>query len=85
MLLRASEVLAEPGRGAIDYVPAVFGTREQMTFVGIDDEFGGHFQRLEGVPEFVGLRGGAFAVAIAYEMSVGVFAFLMKLIGELLA
>jgi hypothetical protein len=32
----------EPGQGALDYVAAVLGAREQVTFVLVDYELGFH-------------------------------------------
>ena len=61
------QVGIEPGQGALDYVAAVLGTGEHVAFVFVDYELRFDAQRFQGVPEFVGLRGGAFAVALADE------------------
>src|SRR5580704_13643716 len=53
----------------------MLGTGEQMTFVLVDYELGLHTQRFEGVPEFVGLWGGDFAVAVADQDERGGFGF----------
>src|SRR5437588_3125173 len=59
-----SQILVEPGDGLIETVGLVFGFNEEMPFAGIDDELGRHAQRLERVPEFIGLRRGAFGIAL---------------------
>ena len=61
------QVAVEPSQGAFDYVAAVFGAGEHMAFVFVDDELGFDAERFERVPEFVGLRGGNFAVTVADE------------------
>ena len=75
----------EPSDGAANAILLVLGLDEHVAFMFVDDQLGFDAQRFEGVPEFVGLRGGAFAVAVAHDQSVGVFTFLMKVMGELLA
>ena len=72
----------EPGEGAFDDVAAVFGAREHVAFVFVDDELGFDAERFEGVPEFVGLRGGDFAVAIADENERGRFGVLDEIDGR---
>ena len=61
------QVGIEPGQGALDYVAAVLGIGEHVAFVFVDYELRFDAERFEGVPEFVGLRGGDFAVAVADE------------------
>jgi hypothetical protein len=62
---RSTQMGVEPGQGAFDYVAAVLGAREHVALVFVDYELGFYAEGFEGVPEFVGLRGGDFAVAIA--------------------
>jgi len=38
---------------------------EDVAFALVDDELGFDAEGFEGVPEFVGLRGGNFAIAVA--------------------
>ena len=63
----------EPGNGAADAVALVVGFHEVVAFVFVDDELGLDAQRFEGVPEFVGLGGGAFAVTVADDDQRGRF------------
>ena len=60
-----TEMGVEPREGALDDVALVLGVGEKVAFVLVDDELGFDPEGLEGVPEFVGLRRGALAVAIA--------------------
>ena len=53
----------------------VLGVGEHVAFVFVDYELGFDAERFEGVPEFVGLRGGDFAVAVADEDQRGRFDF----------
>ena len=55
----------EPGQSALDYVAAVLGIAEHVAFVFVDYELGFDAESFQGVPEFVGLRSGAFTVAVA--------------------
>ena len=59
------EVGVEPGDGAGDAVAIVGGLGEVVAFVFVDDERGFDALRFQRVPEFVGLRRRAFAVAVA--------------------
>jgi hypothetical protein len=63
----------EPGDSAADTIPLVVGFHEVVAFVFVDDELGFNAQRFEGVPEFVGLGGGAFAVTVADDDERGRF------------
>src|SRR5580700_495472 len=74
--LRSFQMRFEPGQGAFDYVAAVFGAGEHVAFVFVDYELGFDAEGFEGVPEFVGLRGGDFAIAVADEDERGRFDFL---------
>src|SRR6266404_2363621 len=60
-----AEVRVEPGQGAGNDVALVLGVGEEVAFALIDHELGFDAEGLEGVPEFVGLRGGNFAIAVA--------------------
>ena len=61
----SAKVGVEPSQCALDYITAVFRAREHVAFVFVDYELGFDAEGFEGVPEFVGLRGGDFAVAVA--------------------
>ncbi len=63
----------EPGDGAAGAVALVGGLGEVVAFVLVDDELGFDAESFQGVPEFVGLRGGAFAVAVADDDKRGRF------------
>ena len=63
----------------------MFLLRDAVAFVGIDDELRFDAEGFQRVPELERLRRGAFAVALADEDSVGVFTFLMNVIGALRA
>src|ERR1700751_1203043 len=65
-LLRPPEILPEPHNRPVDHIPAVHRIREQMTFVRIDHKLGWYPQRLQRVPEFIGLRCRALAIAISH-------------------
>jgi len=71
----SAEVGVEPVDGADDAVAVVLGLDEHVAFVVVDDELGFDAEGFEGVPEFVGLRGGTFGVAIADEDEGGSFGF----------
>src|SRR5437764_15034578 len=58
------EARVKPGDGAANAVANVFGIYEHMAFVLVDDELRFNIERFEGVPEFVRLRRGTFAVAV---------------------
>jgi hypothetical protein len=45
----------------------VHGVGESVAFLRVDDELRRHAERFQRVPELVGLRGGAFAVAVAHQ------------------
>jgi len=55
----------EPGQGAFDYIAAMLGISKHVAFVFVDYELSFDAEGFEGVPEFVGLGGGDFAVAVA--------------------
>src|SRR5580658_7407893 len=61
----SAEMGVEPGQGAFDDIAAMLWVGEHVAFVFVDYELGFDAERFEGVPEFVGLRGGDFAVAVA--------------------
>ncbi len=63
----------EPGDGAAGAVPLVGRLGEVVAFVFVDDELGFDAESFERVPELVGLRGGAFAVAVADDDKRGRF------------
>src|SRR6202008_326395 len=65
-LLRPPEILPEPHNRPVDHIPAVLRIREQMPFVRIDDKFCWYPQRLQRVPEFIGLRRRALAISISH-------------------
>jgi len=76
------QVGVEPGQGADDDVALVLGIGEEVAFVLINHELGLDAERLERVPEFVGLRGGNFAIAIADQNQRGRFHFLDEIDGR---
>ena len=78
VFLRSFQIFVEPRDGAAHYIFKVLGLRENVAFVFVDDELGFDAESFEGVPEFVGLRGGAFAVAIADHNERGRFRVLDK-------
>jgi hypothetical protein len=53
----------EPGDGAADALALVLRLDEHMAFVFEDHQLRFNAKRFQGVPEFVGLRRGTFAVA----------------------
>jgi hypothetical protein len=55
----------KPGDGAACAVALVLRLHEHVAFVFVEDELGFNAESFEAVPEFVGLRRGAFAVAVA--------------------
>jgi hypothetical protein len=57
----------ERGNGATNAVALVGGAGEHVAFVFVDDELGIDAESFQSAPEFVGLRGGAFAVAVAND------------------
>src|SRR5713226_6791129 len=69
----STEMEVEPGDGAADTVALVSGADEHVAFVFVDDQLGFDAESFEGVPEFVGLRRGAFAVAVADDDERGRF------------
>jgi len=57
----------EPRQGAGDNVALVLGIGKEVALVFVNHELRLDAERLQGMPEFVGLRGGNLAVAIADE------------------
>src|SRR6476661_8999972 len=78
------QVGVEPGQGALDYIATMLGAGEHVALVFVDDELGFDAQCFEGVPEFVGLRSGNFAVAVADEDERGGFGFFDEVDGRTL-
>src|ERR1041384_2062681 len=62
---RSAQVLVEPRRGALDHVALVRRVAHQVALAGVDHELGRHAERLERVPQLVGLRRRTLAVALA--------------------
>src|SRR5882724_2464801 len=75
-LKMSTKMRIEPGDGAAGAVALVGGLRKVVAFAFVDDEPGFDAESFQGVPEFVGLRGGAFAVAVADDDERGRFDFL---------
>ena len=69
------EMRIEPSDGTAGAVALVGGLGEVVAFVFVDDELGFDAESFERVPEFVGLRRGAFAVAVADDDERGRFDF----------
>src|ERR1700736_4491248 len=67
------EVGVEPREGAGDDVALVFGIGEEVAFALVDYELRFDAEGLERMPEFVGLRGGDFAIAVADQNQRGRF------------
>src|ERR1700740_797787 len=67
----SAEMGVKPGDDTADAVALVLGIREVVAFVFVDDELGFHAESLQGMPEFVGLRRRAFAVAVADDHQRG--------------
>src|SRR5216684_6665239 len=70
------EMRVEPSQGAGDDVALVLGIGEEVAFALVDYELGFDAEGLECVPEFVGLRGGDFAIAVPDQDKRGSFGFL---------
>src|SRR5713226_1258043 len=65
------EKSVEPCDDATYVVAPVFGFGESVAFVGIDNQLGLDTQRLERVPEIVGLRGGNLFIPLALKNQRG--------------
>src|SRR4029077_4685328 len=61
----SAKMRVKPRDGAADAVPLVLGLHEHVAFVLVDHELGFDAESFQRVPEFVGLRCGTFAVAVA--------------------
>src|ERR1700726_736310 len=76
--LRLLKMGVEPGYAAADAVAAMFGLHEHVAFVFVNYQLRFYAESLEGVPEFVGLRRRAFAVAVADDHQRGGFSLLYE-------
>ena len=76
------EMRVEPRQGAGNDVALVLGIGEEVAFALVDHELRFHAERLEGVPEFVRLRGRNLAVAVADQDQRGRFHFLDEIDGR---
>ena len=61
---RCLQIFIKPRHRLIEAVDLVFRLHEHVTFAGINNKPGRHSERLERVPEFVGLRGGTFGIVL---------------------
>ena len=74
----STKMRIEPGDGAAGAVALVGGLGKVVAFVFVDDELGFDAESFQSVPEFVGLWGGAFAIAVTDDDERGRFYVLDK-------
>jgi hypothetical protein len=72
----------EPSQGAGDDVALVLGVGEEVAFVFVDHELRFDAEGLEGVPEFIALRSGNLAIAVADQNERGRFDFFNEIDGR---
>jgi hypothetical protein len=66
-MLPLFQILIEPGNGLIETIGLVLGLNKHVTLARIDDQLRRHAERLQRVPEFIGLHGGTFGVPFTYD------------------
>src|SRR2546428_6310307 len=71
MKLGLQQVRVKPGDSAANAVALVLGFGEVMALVFVNDQLRFNSERFERVPEFVGLRRGTLAIAVANDDKCG--------------